>query len=77
MTTSSANAFLKTFEEANKNTLIITTSSNPNQLLDTILSRALIISFNIPIYSDTIDFLIKKYPEKNISELKTILSFCM
>jgi DNA polymerase III gamma/tau subunit len=77
MTISSANSFLKTFEEANENTLIITTTSNPNQLLDTILSRALIVKFNIPIYTDTIDFLIEKYPEKDISELKTILSFCM
>ncbi len=50
MTISSANSFLKTFEEANQNTLIITTTSNPNQLLDTILSRALIVKFNIPIY---------------------------
>lgn len=77
MTTSSANAFLKTFEETNKDTLIITTTSNPNQLLDTILSRAFIINFNIPIYNDTIDFLVEKYPNKDISELKTILSFCM
>jgi len=46
MTTESANAFLKTCEEPLPKRLIITTTSNANQLLETILSRALVIKFN-------------------------------
>ncbi len=41
-----ANAFLKTCEEPLPKRLIIATTSNPWQLLETILSRALMIKFN-------------------------------
>jgi DNA polymerase III delta prime subunit len=41
-----SNAFLKTCEEPLPKRLIITTTSNPTQLLETILSRALMIKFN-------------------------------
>ncbi len=41
-----ANAFLKTCEEPLPKRLIIATTSNTTQLLDTILSRALTIKFN-------------------------------
>lgn len=41
-----ANAFLKTCEEPLPKRLIIATTSNSTQLLDTILSRALTIKFN-------------------------------
>lgn len=41
-----ANAFLKTCEEPLPKRLIIATTSNPGQLLETTLSRALMIKFN-------------------------------
>jgi len=46
MNTESANAFLKTCEEPLPKRLIIATTSNHLQLLETILSRALTIKFN-------------------------------
>ncbi len=46
MTTEAANAFLKTCEEPLPKRLIIATTSNHTQLLETILSRALTIKFN-------------------------------
>lgn len=46
MTTEAANAFLKTCEEPLPKRLIIATTSNPTQLLETIRSRALMIKFN-------------------------------
>lgn len=46
MNTSAANAFLKTCEEPLPKRLIIATTSNYIQLLETILSRALTIKFN-------------------------------
>lgn len=46
MAASPANAFLKTCEEPLPKRLIITTTSNATQLLETILSRALTIKFN-------------------------------
>ena len=46
MTTEAANAFLKTCEEPLPKRLIIATTANATQLLETILSRALTIKFN-------------------------------
>lgn len=46
MNISAANAFLKTCEEPLAKRLIIATTSNYMQLLETILSRALTIKFN-------------------------------
>jgi len=46
MITDASNAFLKTCEEPLPKRLIIATTSNPTQLLETILSRALTIKFN-------------------------------
>lgn len=46
MNISAANAFLKTCEEPLAKRLIIATTSNHIQLLETILSRALTIKFN-------------------------------
>jgi DNA polymerase III delta prime subunit len=46
MTNEAANAFLKTCEEPLPKRLIIATTSNHLQLLETILSRALMIKFN-------------------------------
>jgi len=45
MTNEAANAFLKTCEEPLPKRLIIATTANANQLLETILSRALTIKF--------------------------------
>ncbi|MFH1699755.1 MAG: DNA polymerase III subunit [Candidatus Zixiibacteriota bacterium] len=45
MLTSSADALLKLVEEPPRDTLIIITSSNPEKLLDTIVSRCRVISF--------------------------------
>jgi DNA polymerase III delta prime subunit len=46
MTGEAANAFLKSCEEPLPKRLIIATTSNPTQLLETTLSRALTIKFN-------------------------------
>lgn len=46
MTSEAANAFLKACEEPLPKRLIIATTANANQLLDTILSRALTIKFH-------------------------------
>lgn len=45
MTIGAANAFLKTCEEPLPKRLIIATTSNPSALLDTIISRAVLIKF--------------------------------
>ncbi len=46
MTSEAANAFLKSCEEPLAHRLIIGTTSHSSQLLDTIISRALVIHFN-------------------------------
>lgn len=46
MTSEAANAFLKTCEEPLPKRLIIATTANVNQLLDTIISRAMTIKFH-------------------------------
>jgi DNA polymerase III gamma/tau subunit len=46
MTNQAMNAFLKTCEEPLPNRLIIATSVHQSQMIDTIISRSLLIKFN-------------------------------
>ena len=74
MTISSANAFLKIFEEPLENRIIIATTTNVKKILDTIVSRAFVVKFDIPKLSET-----KKYIQNlySIDETKidTLLAF--
>ncbi len=63
MTASAANAFLKYFEEPYPRTLIIATTRNKGELLDTIVSRALLIAFNYVKDNEVDKLFEKKYPE--------------
>lgn len=65
MTEESANAFLKTLEEPNPNTVIILTSSRKDEILETIQSRCQQIYFHQLEDNHIMDYL-KKY--HNISE---------
>lgn len=64
MTVSAANAFLKYFEEPFAKTLIIATTRNKSEVMDTILSRALLIAFNY-VNDDEV----KSVLERNYSDL--------
>jgi len=77
MTTSAANAFLKTFEESNPNNIIIATTTNKNLLLDTIVSRAFILKFEIPSHQTVIDCLKKVYIDMDLQKLDVVTSFSM
>lgn len=56
MNDNSANAFLKTCEEPLPNRLLIATTSHQSQLLETIISRALLIKFQALSYLQLLDF---------------------
>lgn len=56
MTIGAANAFLKTCEEPLANRIIIATTSNPSALLDTIISRAVLVKFNPLLVEDLMMF---------------------
>jgi len=56
MNNSSANAFLKVSEEPLKNRIIVGTTSNSSMLLDTLLSRAVQIKFQLVAYDDLIKY---------------------
>jgi DNA polymerase III delta prime subunit len=77
MTIPAANAFLKTFEESSDNIIIIATTSNRALLLDTIISRAFIVKFELPSHDIVIDCLKKSYSDVNIDKLNLITSFSM
>lgn len=62
MNDASSNALLKMLEEPLPWRLIVATCSRPNQILPTILSRALICSF-YPTSDDTVLTYISQYPE--------------
>ena len=70
MTIQAANAFLKTLEEPPADTIIILTSSKPNSLLPTILSRCQKISFH-PINSNIIEQ--ELLETRNISQIQAKL----
>jgi DNA polymerase III gamma/tau subunit len=59
MNNNTANAFLKTLEEPPENTIIILTSTQPERLLPTILSRCQQISFH-PIKKETIQTILRE-----------------
>ena len=63
MTTSSANALLKSLEEPLPNRLIIATTSNYKLLLDTIISRAMIIRFHPVPYDILYEHCSTTYPQ--------------
>ena len=56
ITPEAANAFLKSCEEPLPHRLIIATTSHTSQLIDTIISRALVIHFNELSPSELLDF---------------------
>ena len=73
MTIGATNAFLKTLEEPLPGRLIIATTTNKESLLDTILSRAFIVNFQIPALAELEQYLQKWYPEKD-EMMKTFAS---
>lgn len=77
MTISAANAFLKTFEEPLPNRIIIATTSNRDTLLDTIISRAFLIPFQIPAADMVIEHLASRYPEKTDTQRLFAASFSL
>lgn len=71
MNDNSANAFLKTCEEPLPNRLIIATTSHQSQLLETIISRALLIKFHTLSYQQLLDFSSQNnlfYKEDNLTK---------
>lgn len=77
MTISASNAFLKTFEECMDNVIIIATSSSKYNILDTILSRAFIIKFELPSNKIVTDCLKWSFPELSEEKINLISSFSM
>lgn len=77
MSLAAANAFLKTFEEPLQNRIIIATTSNVNAMLDTILSRAFIIKFELLSYDEVKQFLQDNYTELSSSKADLLASFSM
>lgn len=73
MAASPANAFLKTCEEPLPKRLIITTTSNETQLLETILSRALTIKFNQLSDKELSQRMEDKHIFSNNNELKQLV----
>ena len=65
MTIGAMNALLKTLEEPLPGRLIVATTTNKEQLLDTILSRAFIVSFQTSSLAEIEQYLQKWYPEKD------------
>ena len=73
MTTSAANAFLKYFEEPFPKTLIIATTRNKSEIMDTILSRALLIAFTY-VSDDEVKILFQKsFPETVDAKLHALV----
>ncbi len=63
MTVSAANAFLKYFEEPFAKTLIIATTRNKSEILETIISRALLVAFSYVSDEEVKTLLQREYPD--------------
>jgi DNA polymerase III gamma/tau subunit len=68
MSISAINAFLKTCEEPLPNRIILATTANKSQVLDTILSRSIMISFKVK------DFISKYNFEQDIKNITHIFA---
>ncbi len=71
MTTQAANAFLKTLEEPPEDTIIILTTSKPNSLLPTIISRCQQLTF-YPVSKNKIEEELLSYETLEIYEAKML-----
>lgn len=74
MTISAANAFLKYFEEPFPKTFIIATTRNRSEIMDTIISRALLIAFNYVNDEDVKDLLSGMYPDVTDAKLHALVN---
>lgn len=73
MTISAANAFLKYFEEPFPKTLIIATTRNKSEIMDTVISRGLLIAFTYVSDDEVKKLLIDAYPETSDSKLQALV----
>ncbi len=71
MTVQAANAFLKTLEEPPEDTIIILTTSKPNSLLPTIISRCQQLTFH-PVPKNKIEEKLLSYETLEIFEAKML-----
>lgn len=71
LTEEAQNAFLKTLEEPPPDTILILTSSNPNYLFQTIISRCKIVKFR-NLNKREVESLLKKRGEKNFKLLASL-----
>ena len=73
MNRSAVNAFLKTCEESLPNRIIIATTSNKSRILDTIISRAIIIPFFEYFYEELIKYCDEKWYFAWDNDLKNLV----
>lgn len=73
MTVSAANAFLKYFEEPFAKTLILATTRNKSEIMDTILSRALLIAFNYVSDEEVSELLSNTYTDLTDAKLHALV----
>lgn len=77
MNSAAANAFLKTLEEPLPNRLIIATTSHKELLLDTILSRAFMIAFQLPSLHEVTTMMKNNYPDLDTDKRAFVASFSL
>ncbi len=70
------NAFLKILEEPPKNVQFIMTVKSSASLLQTVRSRSRIFSLFPADVNDAVNIAVKRFPEKDISEIKNIAASC-
>ncbi len=68
----SANKFLKTFEDTPEYTHVFLITSNKNELLETIISRAVIIEFSRNSFEDITSYLSSDYEDDYAYEIASI-----
>ncbi len=72
MTLEAANALLKTLEEPGSRVLFLFTSSAPEDLLPTVISRLRMMKFQSVLPAEILKFLQEKYPFEPAEKLQTI-----
>ena len=71
------NAFLKILEEPPENVIFILTAVSAASLLQTVRSRSRILSLYPPTVGDAAEFLRKRFPDKDITEIQNAAKNCI
>ena len=70
------NAFLKILEEPPEYVVFVLLATSSSAFLDTVISRCTIFGITTPPYTEALDYITKRFPDRSHEEIEDALSEC-